>query len=106
MICNCKKINCCGLRSIYFVLPLVMVVCACSGDDEDETEVSETDIFEATGTINGYEYVDLGLSVKWARVNIGASSIGDYGDYYAWGEIETKETYTSDNYSLDDIDIN
>ena len=36
------------------------------------------------------EYVDLGLSVKWAKCNLGASKPSDYGDYYAWGEIEPK----------------
>ncbi|WP_290091377.1 PEGA domain-containing protein, partial [uncultured Muribaculum sp.] len=41
-------------------------------------------------TINGHEYVDLGLSVKWAACNVGASSPEDYGNYYAWGETATK----------------
>ena len=40
------------------------------------------------------EYVDLGLSVKWATFNVGASSPEDYGDYFAWGETEPKETYS------------
>ena len=43
---------------------------------------------------NGHEYVDLGLSVKWATCNVGATSPEDYGDYFAWGEIEPKETYS------------
>ena len=34
------------------------------------------------------EPVDLGLSVKWASFNLGASAPEEYGDYYAWGEIE------------------
>lgn len=32
-------------------------------------------------------YVDLGLSVKWAKCNLGATTETDYGDYYAWGEV-------------------
>ena len=32
--------------------------------------------------------LDMGLSVKWANMNLGASSPEEYGDYYAWGEIE------------------
>ena len=32
--------------------------------------------------------VDLGLSVKWASCNLGASVPEEYGDYYAWAEIE------------------
>ncbi len=40
------------------------------------------------------KYVDLGLSVKWARCNLGASKPTDYGDYFAWGETEPKTNYT------------
>ena len=46
---------------------------------------------------NGREYVDLGLRVKWATCNVGATSPEEYGDYFAWGETMTKETYTEDN---------
>ena len=49
------------------------------------------------GTIAGIEYVDLGLSVKWAPFNIGATSPAECGDYFAWGEIETKTEYTEAN---------
>lgn len=35
---------------------------------------------------SGVQAVDLGLSVKWANMNIGATSMDDYGDYFAWGE--------------------
>ena len=34
------------------------------------------------------EAVDLGLSVKWASFNLGASKPEEHGDYYAWGETE------------------
>lgn len=37
---------------------------------------------------NGYEYVDLGLSVKWSTCNVGASKPEDYGGYYQWAGIE------------------
>ena len=51
------------------------------------------------GMINGHQYVDLGLSsgLKWATCNVGADSPEDYGNYYAWGETETKAEYTQDN---------
>ena len=51
----------------------------------------------STNTINGHEWVDLGLSVKWATKNVGASSPSEYGDYFAWGETETKKRYDWDN---------
>lgn len=44
------------------------------------------------------QWVDLGLSVKWAGWNVGATSPEQYGGYYAWGETEEKEEYTLYNY--------
>lgn len=48
-------------------------------------------------SVSGHEYVDLGLSVKWATCNVGASKPEDYGNYYAWGETTTKSSYTEGN---------
>ena len=50
------------------------------------------------GRANGHEYVDLGLSVKWATCNVGANNPEDYGDYFAWGETTTKDTYNLSTY--------
>ena len=44
------------------------------------------------------EYVDLGLSVKWATFNVGANKPEDYGDYFAWGETKPKSTYDWSTY--------
>ena len=44
--------------------------------------------------------VDLGLSVKWATCNIGATAPEGYGDYYAWGETETKQDFTMSSYAF------
>ena len=49
------------------------------------------------GKHEGHEYVDLGLSVKWATCNVGATKPEEYGNYYAWGETATKSEYTGDN---------
>lgn len=32
--------------------------------------------------------VDLGLSVRWAEFNVGATKAQEFGGYYAWGELE------------------
>lgn len=42
--------------------------------------------------------VDLGLSVFWATCNLGADDPSEYGDFYAWGETETKTEYIWENY--------
>ena len=47
---------------------------------------------------NGHEYVDLGLSVKWATCNVGASKPEEYGDYFACGETTPKSTYDWSTY--------
>ncbi len=50
------------------------------------------------GQVVGVQAVDLGLSVKWANMNMGAKYIEDYGNYYAWGETATKEYYDRSTY--------
>ena len=52
------------------------------------------------GSTDNVEYVDLGLPSGnlWATCNLGASSPEAYGDYYAWGEVEPKQEYTSLNH--------
>ena len=58
-----------------------------------------TDVY-SDGTEAGHSYVDLGLTsgTKWATMNIGAETPQDYGNYYAWGEIYTKENYKWSTY--------
>lgn len=72
------------------------------------TVTSDTELFaqwvrlscEELSDANGHEYVDLGLSVKWATCNLGASSPEELGDKYAWGEVQTKQEFTWNNYQL------
>ena len=45
-----------------------------------------------------YQYVDLGLSVKWATCNVGANKPEEPGDYFAWGETLPKDYYDWSNY--------
>lgn len=52
------------------------------------------------GYYNGHEYVDLGLpsGTLWATCNLGATKPEDYGDFYAWGETQTKSVYSWASY--------
>ena len=62
----------------------------------------------STGTFYGgemsfttdHEYVDLGLpsGLLWATCNVGADNPEDYGDYFAWGETQPKDTYNWSTY--------
>ena len=47
----------------------------------------------------------MGLSLKWATCNIGATQPHEYGDYFAWGEVSTKTKYTLANSRTSGKDI-
>lgn len=70
----------------------------------DEWTAGKAYSYAATLSSGGQEveYVDLGLpsGLKWATCNIGAKSPEEYGDYYAWGETETKDIYSKDTYKF------
>ena len=68
------------------VLPFVLISC---GDDKDEPDSPDN-----------HEYVDLGLpsGTLWATCNIGADNPEEYGDYFAWGETQPKDTYDWNTY--------
>ena len=62
-------------------------------DSDDDTPA-----LPGTPTITTGEAIDLGLSVKWASYNVGATAPEEYGGYYAWGETEEKSDYDWDTY--------
>ena len=72
----------CVLMTMLFALSMGLT--SCNPNDEGTT----------------HEAVDLGLSVKWATCNIGASAPEQSGDYYAWGELSEKDLYTQETYKF------
>ena len=78
------------------------VYCRIASDDKTVEALPWTlldEVYEepTTGIENGHDWVDLGLSVKWATCNVGANAPEEYGDYFAWGETTTKANYSSSN---------
>ena len=74
-----------NIKNIYWVFLFLLLsfsFASCGGDDDNES-LSGGGI---TDLSRNREAVDLGLSVKWANMNIGANSETDYGTYFAWGE--------------------
>ena len=43
-----------------------------------------------------YTFIDLGLSVKWAEQNVGATKVEEIGLYFAWGETKGYSGITDD----------
>ena len=67
---------------------------------KDNAYIYDTCKITVTGSSSGTEdeVVDLGLSVKWRSMNVGATKPEEYGHYYAWAETSPKTSYTSSNY--------
>lgn len=82
---------------LLFLLPMSLMLVSCKKEDEDKQHDNAPSHVEA---------VDLGLSVKWANCNIGASTPEAAGAYYAWGETEEKEAYTPFTYKYYLGDLN
>lgn len=96
------------MKRILFILSIVagaMMVSCNPDDDNNNNNGGSNGNGGGNGQYNGHEWVDLGLpsGVKWATCNVGASSPEEYGNYYAWGETSTKETYDEDNCPTDGL---
>ena len=65
--------------------------------------ISCEEVFEQNAPDDACEAVDLGLSVKWATHNVGATKPEEYGGYYAWGETDEKvKNYSDGTYKWND----
>ena len=60
-----------------------------------------------SGFSANHGWVDLGLpsKLKWSTMNIGSIAPNSTGNYYAWGEVETKDDYTETNYKYSVYDV-
>lgn len=91
-----------SILTLIVIMFTMFMSCKSNNNDDDITN----DV--SSNKINGHEYVDLGLSVKWATCNVGANYPNSFGNYYAWGELNPKSYYSYDNChtyneELDDI---
>lgn len=50
------------------------------------------------------EAVDLGLSVKWANMNVEAETLTEKGSLFSWGETQTKTNFSIKTYKWYDYD--
>ena len=103
---ECVELN----MTLDKIVERVTTTTDCSSSDTAETAsvdkeavstakdtASATEVTAPT-TNNGHEYVDLGLSVKWATCNVGATKPEQYGDYFSWGETNEKWNYAPNTY--------
>ena len=103
------------MKKIYLFLTALLLTVAAGaqttikGDVNGDGTVDIADVTEVVNIIlnpdsdddtptTDSRAIDLGLSVKWASCNVGATAPEEYGGYYAWGETEEKSDYSWDTY--------
>jgi hypothetical protein len=72
-----------------FGIPLAFTVCA---QGRTNAEGNDTEKYKVIAPA-----VDLGLSVKWASWNVGASKPEEYGSYFGWADPTGLKTSQSNN---------
>ena len=87
-----KKIMINRWMKVLAILCFGGIIVSCGGDDGDDDIITpETpnheDVTPPDVAPKSAEAIDLGLSVKWANINIGATSVEDAGNFVAWGEL-------------------
>ena len=89
------------------VVPISAGTCVITAEYRGEKSSCSVTVTAATPTLNteAHEYVDLGLpsGILWAKTNIGADNETEPGNYYSWGEFETKENYSSFQSPWDEV---
>lgn len=92
------------MKRLLLLLALMGVFAVGCSKLEEFFESPKQDVIPDTPTVD-IEAVDLGLSVKWATCNVGATKPEEYGDYFAWGETSPKEVYDSKTYKYVKITV-
>ena len=87
--------------TVLFLCAVLLSQVACGNNPGNDKKNDD-----GAGKKASVEAVDLGLSVKWASCNVGASSEWEIGDYFAWGEVQPKASYLADNYKHRDANGN
>ena len=81
------------MRKNYFLMALALMFVGSVGNAKVNGADGNAEARDAV------EAVDLGLSVKWANMNVGATKDSGFGSYFAWGETKPKNYYSWDNYA-------
>lgn len=86
------------MRNIWKLLAVLAVAGGLAACNKDKGPEGPTDFS------GGCDAVDLGLSVKWAAYNVGATAPEEYGSYFAYGETKEKSKYDWSNYKWGEED--
>jgi len=72
--------------NIMLIVGILLILCSCGKNNEEpaSTEAGSTEI--------AGQAIDLGLSVKWATYNLGATNSEEYGGLYGWADFTGEKT--------------
>ena len=76
------------MKKLYFYMAALAVIAGCSNQFPDTYEGPYSKSNTPSSEYENPDFVDLGLSVKWAKCNLGAENSYDRGTYYRWGDTE------------------
>lgn len=80
----------------YIIAALAVALIACSCCKQDTGKSDKTPKVDIGMVVNGKKVI-------WAQCNLGAGNPWEYGDLYAWGELEPKGSYTKETQVYKDI---
>lgn len=69
--------------------------CTITATTTDGSNVSSSCAITVVDASKSMDFVDMGLSVMWGKYDIGATSVDETGDYFAWGTVDNVNDYTS-----------
>ena len=80
------------MKAVAAIMLMMAVVCVAGCNKSDDPNNG--------GNQSNHEYVDLGLpsGTLWATCNVGANVPEEFGDYFAWGETQSKNIYDWNTY--------
>lgn len=93
-------------KVFYYAAAMLLTMGMVSCEIEDDGGDGGSNNSNTSDSPTSTEWVDLGLpsGLLWASCNLGTSTIGQYGNYYAWGETQPKSVYSWETYQYGDYD--
>ncbi|MBP5318598.1 MAG: hypothetical protein J6Y77_04275 [Paludibacteraceae bacterium] len=85
------------MKNPFILLSMLIASYAVSAHAAQKSIADTITVQELEMLISKDTIVDLGLSVYWSNINLGAKDICDNGDYFAWGETEPKTFFAKEN---------
>ncbi len=89
---------------LFATTTMIAFMCCICATAQNASSAQESEV-SPLNSINGHYWVDLGLSVRWATCNVGASSPEEYGDHFSWGEVKEKAKFTYENCSTNNLEL-